>query len=215
MSPPTRRILPVSAAERRVPVRLVVGISGASGSIYGIRLLEVLRDVAGLETHLVVSRAAKRTLVDETDYTVRDVEALATRVYDDRDIGAALASGSFRTAGMVVAPCSIKTLSALANSYADTLIARAGDVTLKEGRPLIVVVRETPLHVGHLRQMLALAEMGAVVLPPVPAFYHRPKTIRDLVDHTVGRVLDRIGIEHGLVTEWTGTGQPDSDPSSA
>jgi 4-hydroxy-3-polyprenylbenzoate decarboxylase len=116
---------------------------------------------------------------------------------------------------MVVAPCSIKTLSALANSYADTLIARAGDVTLKEGRPLVVVVRETPLHVGHLRQMLALAEMGAVVLPPVPAFYHRPKTIRDLVDHTVGRVLDRIGIAHGLVTEWTGTGQPDSDPPAS
>ena len=212
MSLTTRRIVPVSAAERRAPVRLVVGISGASGSIYGIRLLEVLRDVAGLETHLVVSRAAKRTLVDETDYTVRDVEALATRVYDDRDIGAALASGSFHTAGMVVAPCSIKTLSALANSYADTLIARAGDVTLKEGRPLVVVVRETPLHVGHLRQMLALAEMGAVILPPVPAFYHRPKTIRDLVDHTVGRVLDRLGVAHGLVAEWTGTGQPDPEP---
>jgi 4-hydroxy-3-polyprenylbenzoate decarboxylase len=207
-----RRGAPVGAAERRAPARLVVGISGASGSIYGIRLLEVLRDVAGLETHLVVSRAAKRTLVDETDYAVRDVEALATRVYDDRDIGAALASGSFRTAGMVVAPCSIKTLSALANSHADTLIARAGDVTLKEGRPLVVVVRETPLHVGHLRQMLALAEMGAVILPPVPAFYHRPKTIRDLVDHTVGRVLDRLGIAHGLVAEWTGTGQPDAEP---
>jgi 4-hydroxy-3-polyprenylbenzoate decarboxylase len=205
----------VGTTVRRAPVRLVVGISGASGSIYGIRLLEVLGEVPGLETHLIISRAAKRTLVDETEYTVRDVEALATRVYDDRDIGAALASGSFRTAGMVVAPCSIKTLSALATSHADTLLARAGDVTLKEGRPLVVVVRETPLHVGHLRQMLALAEMGAVVLPPVPAFYHRPKTIRDLVDHTVGRVLDRIGIEHGLVTEWTGTGQPDSDPSSA
>jgi 4-hydroxy-3-polyprenylbenzoate decarboxylase len=150
--------------------------------------------------------------VDETDYTVRDVEALATRVYDDRDIGAALASGSFRTAGMVVAPCSIKTLSALANSHADTLIARAGDVTLKEGRPLVVVVRETPLHVGHLRQMLALAEMGAVILPPVPAFYHHPKTIRDLVDHTVGRALDRLGIPHGLVTEWTGTGKADPEP---
>ena len=215
MSSTARRIVPASAAARRAPVRLVVGMSGASGSIYGIRLLEVLRDVAELETHLVVSRAAKRTLVDETDYTVRDVEALATRVYDDRDIGAALASGSFHTAGMVVAPCSIKTLSALANSYADTLIARAGDVTLKEGRPLVVVVRETPLHVGHLRQMLALAEMGAVVLPPVPAFYHRPKTIRDLVDHTVGRVLDRIGIAHGLVTEWAGTGQPDSDPPAS
>ena len=204
-----------SPAARRAPQRLVVGLSGASGSIYGIRLLEVLRDVPGLETHLVISRAAKRTLVDETEYTVRDVEALATRVYDDRDIGAALASGSFRTAGMVVAPCSIKTLSALATSHADTLLARAGDVTLKEGRPLVVVVRETPLHVGHLRQMLALAEMGAVILPPVPAFYHHPKTIRDLVDHTVGRVLDRIGIEHGLVTEWTGTGQPDADPSSS
>jgi flavin prenyltransferase len=206
---------PRSPAVRRAPRRLVVGISGASGSIYGIRLLEVLREVPGLETHLVISRAAKRTLVDETEYSVRDVEALATRVYDDRDIGAALASGSFRTAGMVIAPCSIKMLSALANSHADTLLARAGDVTLKEGRPLVVVVRETPLHVGHLRQMLALAEMGAVILPPVPAFYHHPKTIRDLVDHTVGRVLDRIGIEHGLVTEWTGTGQPDADPSSS
>jgi 4-hydroxy-3-polyprenylbenzoate decarboxylase len=197
---------PVGDASR--PARVVVGISGASGSIYGIRLLEVLRDVPGLETHLIVSRAAKRTLVDETDLRVSDVEALATRVYDDRDIGAALASGSFRTTGMVVAPCSIKTLSALATSHADTLIARAGDVTLKEGRPLVVVVRETPLHVGHLRQMLALAEMGAVILPPVPAFYHRPRTIRDLVDHTVGRVLDRLGIAHGLVTEWTGAGKP-------
>lgn len=184
-----------------------MGISGASGSIYGIRLLEVLRGIRGIETHLVVSQAAKRTLVDETDYTVRDVEALATRVYDDRDIGAALASGSFRTAGMVVAPCSIKTLAALATCHADTLIARAGDVTLKEGRPLVVVVRETPLHVGHLRQMLALAEMGGVILPPVPAFYHRPRTIRDLVDHTVGRILDRFGIGHGLVAEWTGTGR--------
>jgi 4-hydroxy-3-polyprenylbenzoate decarboxylase len=215
VSPAPRRGVGISPAERRAPVRLVVGISGASGSIYGIRLLEVLRDVAGLETHLVVSRAAKRTLVDETDYAVRDVEGLATRVYDDRDIGAALASGSFRTAGMVVAPCSIKTLSALANSHADTLITRAGDVTLKEGRPLVVVVRETPLHVGHLRQMLALAEMGAVVLPPVPAFYHRPKTIRDLIDHTVGRVLDQFGIAHGLVTEWTGTGSSDADPPTS
>lgn len=211
MTPSPRRGAPLRAAEGRAPARLVVGISGASGSIYGIRLLEVLRDVPGLETHLIISRAAKRTLLDETEYTVRDIEALATRVYDDRDIGAALASGSFRTAGMVIAPCSIKTLSALANSYADTLIARAGDVTLKEGRPLVVVVRETPLHAGHLRLMLALAEMGAVILPPVPAFYHRPKTIRDLVDHTVGRVLDRLGIIHGLVTEWMGTGLPDTD----
>ena len=211
MSPSPRRRASHEPSPGRVPTRLAVGISGASGSIYGIRLLEVLRDVPGLETHLIISRAAKRTLVEETEYSVRDVEALATHVYDDRDIGAALASGSFRTAGMVVAPCSIKTLSALANSYSDTLIARAGDVTLKEGRPLIVVVRETPLHAGHLRQMLALAEMGAVILPPVPAFYHRPKTIRDLVDHTVGRVLDRLGIAHGLVTEWLGTGPADAD----
>jgi 4-hydroxy-3-polyprenylbenzoate decarboxylase len=214
MSPvpgPAARIRP---AGRQTPERLVVGISGASGSIYGIRLLEVLREVPGLETHLVVSRAAKRTLVEETEYSVRDVESLATRVYDDRDIGAALASGSFRTAGMVIAPCSIKTLSALATSHTDTLLARAGDVTLKEGRPLVVVVRETPLHVGHLRQMLALAEMGAVILPPVPAFYHRPKTIRDLVDHTVGRVLDRLGLPHGLATEWTGTAPTAEDPAA-
>jgi 4-hydroxy-3-polyprenylbenzoate decarboxylase len=193
-------------------VRLVVGISGASGSIYGIRLLEVLRDVPGLETHLVVSRAAKRTLVDETDYSVRDVEALATRVYDDRDIGAALASGSFRTAGMVVAPCSIKTLSALANSYADTLIARAGDVTLKEGRPLILCVRETPLHLGHLRVLTQLAEMGAVILPPMPAFYNRPKQIDEIVDHTLARVLDRLRLPQSLVPEWGG--QPPARPAA-
>ena len=195
--------------------RLVVGITGASGSIYGIRLLEVLRTTTDVELHVVISAAGKRTLVEETDFSVADVEALAHHHYDVKDIGATLASGSFRTAGMVIAPCSIKTVSALANSHADTLLARAGDVTLKEGRPLIVVVRETPLHVGHLRQMLALAEMGAVILPPVPAFYHRPKTIRDLVDHTVGRVLDRLGIAHGLVAEWTGTGHPDADPSSS
>ena len=189
-------------------MRLVVGISGSSGSIYGIRLLEVLQGVPDLETHLIISAAAKRTILEETDYTVKDVEALATHVHDNRDIGAALASGSFRTGGMVIAPCSIKTVSALANSYADTLICRAGDVSLKEGRPLVVVVRETPLHAGHLRQLLALAELGAVILPPVPAFYHRPKTVEDIVNHTVGRVLDRFGIPHTLTTEWTGTRLP-------
>jgi 4-hydroxy-3-polyprenylbenzoate decarboxylase len=194
-------------------VRIVVGISGSSGVIYGIRLLEVLRRIATVETHLVISQAAKRTIADETDRTVRDVEALATRTYDDRDIGAAIASGSFRTAGMIIAPCSVKTVSALANSFASTLIARAGDVTLKEGRPLVVVVRETPLHVGHLRQMLALAEMGGVILPPVPAFYNRPRTIDDLVNHTVGRILDRFHLPHELVPEWTGTGRPRPDPA--
>jgi len=188
-------------------VRLVIAISGSTGTIYGIRLLEVLRRVPDVETHLVISQAGKRTLAEETDYAVRDVEALATQVYDDRDIGAAIASGSFRTHGMVIAPCSVKTVSALASSYASTLIARAGDVTLKEGRTLVAVVRETPLHVGHLRQMLALAELGAVILPPMPAFYHRPQTIDDLVDHTVGRILDRFDIPHTLVREWTGTGR--------
>jgi len=185
-------------------VRLVIGISGSSGSIYGIRLLEVLRGMPELETHLIISAAAKRTLLEETDYSIKDVEALATHVYDNRDIGAALASGSFRTGGMIIAPCSIKTVSALANCYADTLICRAGDVTLKEGRPLMVVVRETPLHAGHLRQLLALAELGAVIFPPVPAFYARPKTVEDIVNHTVGRILDRLGIPQNLTTEWTG-----------
>ncbi len=186
--------------------RIVVGITGSTGSIYGIRLLELLRDTEGIETHLVLSAPGKRTLVEETRYSAKAVEALADVVYDNRDIGATIASGSFPTAGMVVAPCSVKTLSALANCYADTLISRAGDVALKEGRPLIAVVRETPLHIGHLRQMLALAEMGGVILPPMPAFYHRPQTIDDIVNHTVARILDRLGVAHALVPEWAGTG---------
>jgi 4-hydroxy-3-polyprenylbenzoate decarboxylase len=184
--------------------RLLVGISGASGSTYGIRLLETLRGVPGVETHLIISASGKRTLVEETDLTVKDVEALAHVVYDNRDVGAPPASGSFKTMGMVIAPCSIKTVSALANGYTDTLIARAGDVMLKEGRPLVAVVRETPLHVGHLKQMLAFAETGGIVLPPMPAFYQRPKTIDDIVNHTVARVLDRLEIPHDLVPEWTG-----------
>jgi len=187
--------------------RIVVGISGSTGAIYGIRLLEELRRQDGLELHLVVSAAGKRTLVEETERTLRDVESLAHVVHDDRDIGAPLASGSFRTAGMVIAPCSVKTVSALANSHADTLIARAGDVHLKEGRPLVAVVRETPLHAGHLRQMLTLAEIGGIILPPMPAFYNHPKTIADLVDHTVARILDRLGLPQGLVGEWPGTGR--------
>ena len=186
--------------------RIVVGISGASGTIYGVRLLEMLRKVPEVEIHLVMSALGKRTLVEETDLSLKDVEALAHVVYDNRDLGAAPASGSFRTAGMAITPCSIKTVSALANCYADTLIARAGDVTLKEGRPLLALVRETPLHVGHLKQMLALAEMGGILFPPMPAFYPRPKTIDDLVSHTVARVLERMDIAHGLVPEWTGGG---------
>ena len=185
--------------------RLVVGITGASGSIYGIRLLEVLRATTDIELHLVVSVAGKRTLMEETDYSVADVEALAHHRYDVKDIGATLASGSFRTAGMVIAPCSIKTAAAIAACYADTLLTRAADVTLKEGRPLILLVRETPLHLGHLRVLTSLAEMGAVVLPPMPAFYNRPKALDDIINHTVARVLDRLQLPHTLVGEWRGT----------
>jgi 4-hydroxy-3-polyprenylbenzoate decarboxylase len=169
-----------------------------------VRLLQVLRARPDVELHLVMSAPGKKTLVAETDYTVKEVEALAHVVHDNRDIGSSLASGSFRTSGMAVVPCSIKTLSALANSYGDTLIARAGDVALKERRPLVVVARETPLHAGHLRQMLALAELGAVILPPMPAFYLRPQSIAEIVDHTVARVLDHLGVEHTLVPEWSG-----------
>ncbi len=192
------------------PKRLVVGMSGASGSIYGIRLLEALRKGGEIEIHLVLSASGKRTLAEETDYALKDVEALGHVVYDNRDVGASVASGSFHTAGMVIVPCSIKTVSALASCYGDTLIARAGDVTLKEGRPLVAVVRETPLHVGHLKQMLALAEMGGILFPPMPAFYQRPKTVEDIVSHTVGRILDRMGLAHDLVTEWTGGGHTPS-----
>jgi 4-hydroxy-3-polyprenylbenzoate decarboxylase len=191
--------------------RVVVAISGASGSIYGIRLLEELRKDASVETHLVMSPSGKRTLAAETDYSPRQVEALAHVVYDDRDVGASLASGSFRTFGMIIAPCSIKTLAALASCHADTLIARAGDVTLKEGRPLVALVRETPLHVGHLRQMTAFAEMGGIVFPPVPAFYRKPKTIDELVADTVSRVLERIGLARGPLAEWTAGGRPPGD----
>jgi len=187
--------------------RIVVGISGASGAIYGVRLLEQLRRAPAHEVHLVVSASGKRTLVEETGYTLRDVEALAHVVYDDRDVGASLASGSFRTAGMIVAPCSIKTLAALAQGHADTLIARAGDVTLKEGRPLLALVREAPLHAGHLRQMVAFAELGGIVFPPVPAFYTRPKTVDEIVDQTVGRVLERMGLDHDPIPEWTAGGR--------
>ncbi len=194
----------MSATRRR---RIVVGLSGSTGPIYGIRLLQCLAAHEDVETHLVVSAPAKRTIVAETDFTVAQVEALADVVHDNRDVGASIASGSFRTAGMVIAPCSIKTLGSLAHCVTDTLLARAADVTLKEGRPLVLMVRETPLHAGHLRAMLSLAELGAVILPPMPAFYQRPRTIAELVDHTVARVLDRLGVEHALAPEWPGTGR--------
>jgi flavin prenyltransferase len=192
--------------------RIVAGLSGASGAVYGIRFLELLRALPDVETHLVVSDAAKRTIVEETDWSVKDVEALATRRYDNKDIGATIASGSFKTEGMVIVPCSIKTAASVAHCLADNLLTRAADVTLKEGRPLIMVVRETPLHLGHLRVLTALAEMGAVILPPMPAFYNRPKQIEDLVDHTLARVLARLGLPQDLVPEWQGTNRRADPP---
>lgn len=186
--------------------RLIVGISGASGAIYGIRLLDVLRGVPDFETHLVMSSAAKRTIPLETDFTAAAVASLADRVYHPRDIAAAISSGSFKTYGMVVAPCSMKTASGIASSYADNLLLRAADVVLKERRRLVLVVRETPLHLGHLRILTQVTEMGGIVMPPVPAFYHRPETIVDIVDQTVNRVLDLLDIELGadLFERWRG-----------
>ena len=167
--------------------RLIVGISGASGAIYGVRLLQVLRDVTDIETHLVMSQAARQTLSLETDFSLREVQALADVTHDARDIAASISSGSFQTLGMVILPCSIKTLSGIVHSYTDGLLTRAADVVLKERRPLVLCVRETPLHLGHLRLMTQAAEIGAVIMPPVPAFYHRPQSLDDVINQTVNR----------------------------
>jgi len=183
------------------PERLVVGISGASGVLMGIRLLEVLQP-SPIETHLIISPAARVTIAQETGWKISDVQALANVHYNDQDISASMASGSFATRGMVVIPCSIKSLSAIANSYSADLLSRAADVTLKEGRPLVLVVREAPLHRGHLRLMEQAAEAGAIIFPPVPAFYARPQTLDDVVDQIVGRVLARLGIENDLYMKW-------------
>jgi flavin prenyltransferase len=184
--------------------RLIVGVSGASGVIYGIRLLQVLQQGSEIESHLVLSAAAKATIAQETNWKVSEVEALATVVHNPNDIGASIASGSFMTLGMVIVPCSIKTLSAVANCYSADLMSRAADVCLKEGRPLILCVRETPLHLGHLRLMTQAAESGATILPPVPALYGHPQTVGDLIDGTIGRILLRLGIDNELYTKWKG-----------
>ncbi|QDY42542.1 UbiX family flavin prenyltransferase [Candidatus Pantoea soli] len=186
--------------------RLIIGISGASGAIYGVRMLQVLQPLAEVETHLVMSPAARQTLALETDYSVRDVQALADVVHDVRDIGASISSGSFKTLGMVILPCSMKTLSGIVHSYSDSLLTRAADVVLKEQRRLVLCVRETPLHVGHLRMMTTAAELGAMIMPPVPAFYHRPQRIEDLVDQTVNRVIDQfdLTLPQDLFTRWHG-----------
>jgi 4-hydroxy-3-polyprenylbenzoate decarboxylase len=183
---------------------LIVGITGATGAIYGIRLLEVLSGIEGVETHVIVSKSGEETIKYETDYELNGVRALADFAHAIDDIGASLSSGSFKRDGMIIAPCTIKTMSALASSYAENLITRAGDVTLKERKPLVLVVRETPLHLGHLRSMLQLTEMGATIFPPVPSFYNRPSTINEIINSTMGRVLDLFNIKHNLSQRWSG-----------
>jgi 4-hydroxy-3-polyprenylbenzoate decarboxylase len=182
-------------------MKLIIGISGATGSIYGIRLLETLKRKK-VETHLVITSAAKGIILGETSYSIEAVENLATHVYENEDLHASISSGSFKTDGMVILPCSIKTLSGIAHSYNENLMTRAADVTLKERRKLILVVRETPLHLGHIELMLQVSRMGAILLPPMPAFYFYPKTIDDLINHTVGRILDFFQIDHHLFERW-------------
>jgi len=184
-----------------MPKRIIIGLSGASGVIYGVRLLSLLAEKK-IETHLIISEAGKRNIEIETSYRADEIAAMASYVYDDNDVGAAVASGSFLTDGMVVAPCTIKSLSGIANSYNTNLLVRAADVTLKEKRKLALVIRETPLHKGHLRLMTLAADMGAHILPPVPSFYHMPKTIEDIIDQTIGKVFDYLGIEHELFRRW-------------
>jgi 4-hydroxy-3-polyprenylbenzoate decarboxylase len=192
------------------PRRLVIAITGATGAVYGVRLLQQLSGTPGVETHLVVSDAAVLTLHQETGLSRRDVEALAHVVHKNRDIGAAIASGSFQSDGMVIAPCSMKTLASVALGMSDNLIARAADVVLKERRRLVLMVRETPFNLAHLRNMTAVTEMGGIVFPPLPSFYHKPVSIDEMVDHTVARVIDLFGIEHALAPRWAGM-KPNSD----
>jgi len=183
--------------------RLIVGITGATGIIYGIRLLEVLRDL-GIESHLILSDSAKKNIAIETDYTVSAVEKLAHTVHDCNNMAASISSGSFKTDGMIIAPCTVKTLSGVANSYNNNLIIRSADVVLKERRRLILLIRETPLHKGHLELLAKVADLGGIILPPVPAFYHHPKGIGDIIDHAIGKILDQFDIEHALFKRWEG-----------
>ena len=188
-----------------VPRRLIVGISGASGIIYGVRILQALQGT-GIETHLVMSDSARITLAAETDFTIKEVEALAGEVHNTKNIGASISSGSFKTMGMVVAPCSIRSLSEIAWGTTTSLLSRAADVVLKERRRLVLMVRESPLHAGHLRSMTQAVENGAIIMPPMPAFYAKPKSLDDMVNHTVGRCLDLFDIETDLVNRWAGMG---------
>ncbi|RJG02294.1 UbiX family flavin prenyltransferase [Noviherbaspirillum sedimenti] len=186
------------------PRRLIVAITGATGAVYGVRLLQILRSMPGLETHLLVSEAGVLNIHQELDLRRKDVEALADVVHNVRDVGAAIASGSFQSDGMVVAPCSMKSLAAIAHGLSDNLITRAADVVLKERRRLVLMVRETPFNLAHLRNMTAVTEMGGIIFPPLPGFYHKPQSIEEMVDHTLGRVLDLFMIEHALAPRWQG-----------
>jgi 4-hydroxy-3-polyprenylbenzoate decarboxylase len=185
-------------------MRLIIGMSGASGVIYGIRLLEALQAVNEIETHLILSNGAKLNISLETDRQAKDVEALADVVHSDQNLAATIASGSYHTDGMVIVPCSMKTLSGVVNSYADTLLVRAADVVLKEQRRLVLVPRETPLHTGHCRLLYEASQNGAIIVPPMPAFYNDPQSVDDIINHTVGRLLDLFGIDSGLVKRWKG-----------
>jgi 4-hydroxy-3-polyprenylbenzoate decarboxylase len=188
-------------------MRLIIGISGASGAIYGVRLLETLREQDDVETHLVMSSTGRMNIQIETDWKIKDVESLADVVHRNNDVGAMIASGSFQSDGMIVAPCSMKTLSAIVNSYADNLLCRAADVMLKERKQLILVPRESPLHSGHCRLLYQAARMGIAIAPPMPAFYNRPQSVDDIVNHTVGRLLDLLGLDSGLVKRWEGVSE--------
>jgi 4-hydroxy-3-polyprenylbenzoate decarboxylase len=197
--------------------KLIVGISGATGAIYGVRILEILAKLDDVETHLVLTKAGKMTIGVETPYSVKDVEALADVVHDINNVGASIASGSFRTAGMVIAPCSMKSMGGIANSLGGDLLVRAADVILKERKKLVLVVRETPLHLGHLEAMVALTRMGAVIFPPVPAFYHRPKSLDDVINQTVTRILDQFDIDVKLFHRWDEEGMsrhPNADKAT-
>lgn len=197
------------------PRRLVVGISGASGAIYGVRLLEMLHAL-GIESHLVISRTAAITIAHETPFSLADVRALASHVHGAGDLAAPISSGSFQTLGMAIVPCSIRSMSEIATGVTASLLTRAADVTLKERRRLVLMVRETPLHLGHLRTLTSLAELGAVIAPPVPAFYQRPTCLDDVINHSIGRLLDLFGIDTGTVRRWAGVrGDPSSDPPGA
>jgi flavin prenyltransferase len=185
-------------------VKIIIGITGATGAVYGIRLLQILSDMPDIETHLIISSAGEQTIEIETEHLADEIKGLANFSYDINDISAPVASGSFKNDGMIIAPCSMKTLSSIAHSFADNLLTRAADVALKERRRLVLLVRETPLHTGHLKNMVSVSEMGGIILPPTPAFYHNPRTIQDIVDQIIGKTLDLFGIEHALYRRWNG-----------